>query len=152
MKTILSFILFIVFSCACNNHHSINTSDNNPLIGTWQLLSGTLIQGNDTVVTNYNQNISFIKIINPTHFAFLQHDLHKGKDSNAVFVAGGGNYTLKGNLYTEHLAYCSDRNWEDNDFTFTVELHHDTLIQKGNESIPGTNTSKVNIEKYVRLK
>jgi hypothetical protein len=82
-----------------------------------QLITGTHIEKNDTVVTDYTKNISFIKIINDTHFAFLQHDLSKGKDSSAaVFVAGGGSYSLSDSLYTEHLEYCSAREWEGNDF------------------------------------
>jgi hypothetical protein len=75
-----------------------------------------------TIVTDYMKNTSFIKIINDTHFAFFQHDLKKGKDSSAVFVAGGGRYSLIGDRYTEHLEYCSDRNWEDNDFKFTISI------------------------------
>jgi hypothetical protein len=98
------------------------------------------------------KNISFIKIINDTHFAFFQHDLKKGKDSSAVFVAGGGRYSLNGDQYTEHLEYCTDRNWEDNDFKFTVSVVADTLIIKGVEKVESAGINRVNIEKYVRVK
>lgn len=50
-----------------------------------------------------------IKIINETHFSFLNHDMKKGKDSTKVFVAGGGRYTLEGDQYNEFLEYCSAR-------------------------------------------
>lgn len=59
------------------------------MVGTWKLMTGTLIENGDTTVTDYTKNKSFIKIINGTHFAFLEHDLSKGKDSAADFVAGG---------------------------------------------------------------
>ncbi|MCW3088067.1 MAG: hypothetical protein JWQ78_1453 [Sediminibacterium sp.] len=122
------------------------------LSGTWQLFSGTLIEKGDTVVTDYTKKISFIKIINDTHFAFLQHDLAKGKDSGAVFVAGGGRYSFRDSTYTEHLEYCSAREWEGNDFSFTVTIRNDTLIQHGVEKLEGAGVNRINIEKYVRVK
>lgn len=123
-----------------------------PVVGTWKLLSGTTIEKGDTVVTDYTRNVSFIKILNNTHFAFLQHDLKKGKDSAAVFVAGGGRYTLKDSTYTEQLEYCSARDWEGHDFTFTLTLKGDTLVQRGVEKVEAAGVDRINIEKYVRLK
>ena len=123
-----------------------------PLEGTWKLLTGTLIEKNDTVVTDYTKGKEFIKIINDTHFAFLSHDLNRGKDSNALFSSGGGNYSLKDSLYTEHLVYCSDRQWEGNEFQFTITINNDTLIQQGTEKIDSIGVNRINIEKYVRIK
>ena len=124
-----------------------------PITGSWKLLSGTLIEKGDTVVTDYTKALGFIKIINDSHFAFLRHDLNKGKDSaTAVFGAGGGSYTLKGDSYTEHLDYCSDREWEGHDFTFTVTIKNDTLIQQGIEKIESAGVERLNIEKYIRVK
>jgi coproporphyrinogen III oxidase-like Fe-S oxidoreductase len=122
------------------------------VVGTWKLITGIVIEKSDTVVTDYTKNISFIKIINDTHFAFLQHDLNKGKDSAAVFVSGGGSYSLSDSLYSEHLEYCSDRNWEGNDFKFTVEIKNDTLIQSGVEKVESAGVNRINIEKYIRVK
>jgi hypothetical protein len=139
-------ILFLFFSCNTKKAAP-------PLIGTWKLLSGTVIEKNDTTVTDYTQNKQFIKVINESHFSFLGHDLSKGKDSaNAFFSAGGGKYTLKDSTYTEHLEYCSDRSWENNDFSFTISFHNDTLIQQGVEKIEATGVNRLNIEKYVRVK
>jgi hypothetical protein len=102
-------------------------------------------------VTDYRKNISFIKIINDTHFAFLQHDLKKGQDSDAVFVSGGGRYSLSDSLYTEHLEYCNARNWEGNDFKFTISIKADTLIQTGVEKVESAGVNRINIEKYIRV-
>lgn len=120
--------------------------------GTWKLLSGTLIEKGDTLVTDYTKTLSFIKIINDTHFAFLKHDLNKGKDSTASFGAGGGTYILKGSEYTEHLEYCNDREWEGHDFTFTITVSNDTLVQSGVEKIEAQGIERYNIEKYVRIR
>jgi hypothetical protein len=151
MKKILSAaIVATLLSCT-------GTTNDKPkppelLEGTWQLLTGTLIEKGDTTVTDYTKNVSFIKIINDTHFAFMQHDLNKGQDSGAVFVSGGGRYSLADSMYTEHLEYCSARNWEGNDFNFTVSIRGDTLIQSGVEIIESEGINRMNIEKYIRVK
>ena len=147
MKIIISFILVVLILGSCQPKKVPI-----PLTGTWQLISGTLIEKNDTVVTDYMKNKKFIKIINSTHFAFLSHDLSKGKDSAAFFSAGGGTYSLDGDSYTEHLEFCNDRAWEHNDFQFNISIKEDTLIQKGVEKVEATGVNRLNIEKYVRVK
>jgi len=123
-----------------------------PLQGSWQLVTGITITGKDSTITDYTQKRSFIKIINNTHFAFLQHDLAGGKDSaNASFTAGGGKYQLSDSTYTEHLEYCSDRQWENHDFTFTISIRNDTLVQQGVEKVESAGVNRINIEKYVRI-
>lgn len=137
--------LFIFLSCETEKSSLL-------LTGTWQLISGTIIEKNDSTVTDYTKNKKFIKIINDTHFAFISHDLNKGKDSTALFSAGGGRYTLTDGLYTEHLEFCSDRAWEDSDFQFKVTITNDTLVQKGIEKVESEGIERLNIEKYVRMK
>lgn len=148
MRQIVVLILLSALA-ACNS----NNKPAAPLTGTWQLLTGTIIEKNDTTVTDYTKDKKFIKVINDSHFSFLGHDLTQGKDSvNAFFSAGGGTYSLKDSTYTEHLQYCSDRAWENNEFHFTVTIHNDTLIQQGKEKVAGTNIDRLNIEKYMRVK
>lgn len=147
--------IVVVLLAACNSEPPAEKELDpvHPLVGTWKLLKGTTIQENDTVVTDYTNNSSFIKIINDTHFAFLNHDLKKGKDSSAaVFVAGGGTYTLTGNTYTESLEYCTARDWEGNDFTFTLSFKGDTLTQQGTEVVESAGVNRINIEQYVRIR
>ena len=148
---VLTFFALALISCNYKQLNSQQSSKALPLVGTWQLITGTVIAGGDTTVTNYDKNISFIKIINDTHFSFLQHDVNKGKDSAAMFVAGGGKYDLKDSTYTEHLEYCSARNWEGNDFVFKIRIKNDTLIQSGFERVKGTKIDRINIEKYCRI-
>ena len=146
---IIQFFIVILILVSCTGRKDI--SSDNSIEGTWKLISGTLIENGDTTVTDYLKDVSFIKILNQSHFAFLQHDLHKGRDSNAVFVSGGGRYSLLNNAYTEHLEYCSARSWEGNDFNFTISINGDTLIQTGVEKIDNLGVNRLNIEKYVRL-
>lgn len=146
MKIVIAIAVLFLFAGACEEKPRAL-----PIEGTWQLLTGTLIENGDTNVTDYTKGKKFIKIINDSHFAFLNHDLNKGKDSAAAFTAGGGTYSLNGNNYTENLEFCSDRQWEQNSFSFTVTIHNDTLIQEGREKVAGTSIDRLNIEKYKRV-
>ncbi|MFT3747151.1 MAG: hypothetical protein QM768_02505 [Agriterribacter sp.] len=144
-----------IFIFSCNTQTTVKEGVQKqalPLQGTWKLLKGIVVDKGDTTVTDYSGNKSFIKIINDSHFAFLLHDVNKSKDSLAAFSAGGGRYSLKDSLYTEHLEYCSDRQWEGNDFTFTINIGNDTLTQTGIEKIEGTDVNRLNKEIYVREK
>ena len=154
MKLRIGFVLTIAVFISCNSKtgSDASTSTINSVEGTWKLVTGILVEKGVTTVTDYTKNTSFIKIINKTHFAFLQHDLKKGKDTASVFVAGGGPYSLSDSMYTEHLEYCSDRVWEGNDFSFKIEMKGDTLIQKGIEKVESAGVNRVNIEKYIRVK
>lgn len=154
MKSIIVFLSVCTFIISCDMASSGDTpkSTSNQLVGSWRLLTGTLIEKGDTVVTDYTKNVSFIKIINDNHFAFMHHDLKKGKDSAAVFSSGAGSYTLKDSLYTEHLEYCTAREWEGHDFTFTVIIKNDTLTQSGIEKIDSLGINRLNIERYVRVR
>ena len=148
MKSLSGLLLLLTCLVCCKQKNNTNI----PLLGTWQLITGTTITKGDTIVTRYDKNISFIKIINDTHFAFLQHDLNNGKDSTAVYVSGGGTYSISDSTYTEHLAYCSDRNWEGNDFKFIITIKNDTLVQTGVEKVSAAGINRINIERYSRVK
>ncbi len=149
MKIITCFITIVFLSCNTTIKTDIIKETALPIQGTWKLLTGTLIEKGDTTITDYTKDKSFIKIINNTHFAFLMHNLNK---DSSEFSSGGGPYTLKDSSYTEHLEYCNDRQWEGNDFSFTITINNDTLTQTGIEKIDSIGVNRLNIERYVRLK
>lgn len=153
MKIRKKFVCLITLFTSCTGiiDHKMASKTTLPIEGTWRLLKGILIEKGDTTVTDYTSKVSFIKIINDTHFSFLHHDLNKGKDSAAIFSSGGGQYSLKDSLYTEHLEYCTAREWEGNDFQFTISIKNDTLVQQGVEKVESAGVNRINIEKYVRV-
>lgn len=152
MKNLL-LLAFVFLAVSCSEKTAAPTPKTNPILGTWQLQTGTLIEKGDTTVTDYTEKQSFIKIISETHFAFLLHDLSGGKDStSAVFAAGGGSYTLEDSTYIEHLEYCSDRAWEGHDFPFSIKINGDTLVQMGVEKLEKEGIERLNTERYIRLK
>ncbi|HMQ62012.1 MAG TPA: hypothetical protein PKE06_15165 [Flavilitoribacter sp.] len=123
-----------------------------PLLGTWKLLTGMTINGRDTALTDYTVGQEMIKIITPTHFAFMRHDLKGGKDSTAVYVAGGGRAQINGNIYTEYLDYLNYREWEGGVFELGYTVKGDTLITKGVEKVEEAGVDQVNVETYIRVK
>lgn len=144
-----AFILIVLVSalCGCDTKPTAV-----PLVGTWELISATATE-KDSTYSTFDPKNRMIKIINATHFAFLNHDLGGGKDTaSAAFTAGGGTYTLADSVYTEHLGYYIDRAWENNKFPFTVRIAGDTLVQKGVEKLEKLGIDRVIIETYKRVR
>lgn len=145
-KVCLMIIIGSTLIVSCKNQAP------SPLIGTWQLVAATSTQGDSTVST-FDPKVKMIKMINPTHFSFFSHDLNNGKDSTFdSFSAGGGPYTLKDSIYTEHLEYFNERKWEGNSFEFVIKFTGDTLIQKGVEKVEALGVDHIIVEKYIKLK
>lgn len=151
MKKTIIFALIVSHLLSCSTKEPQQDSAL-PIKGTWQLITGTIIEKSDTVITDYTKNQSFIKIINDTHFAFLKHDLTKGKGESKAFDAGGGTYTLKDSLYTERLEYYKQKEWEGGAFSFVITLKNDTLTQTGIEKVESAGVNRINTEVYVRMK
>ncbi len=147
MKKAVSILVLIISMTSCNTEKK-----HNPIEGTWRLISAETTE-KDSTFSTFNSKLKMIKIINETHFAFFNHDLHNGKDStNAVFFGGGGKYTLKDSTYTENLEFFNNRQWENNKFEFIVKVQNDTLTQKGVEKIEKLGINRIITEKYVREK
>lgn len=142
-------LLLCTFSC----QQKEPTVKNDVLDGTYRLVNTETIKGKDTTHTMIDSaKTEMIKMFNNTHFAFLNHDKSKGKDSLVSYSSGGGTYKLKGNQYTENLEYCTYREWEGREFHFTLEKRADTLIQTGEEDIPELGVKQKIKEVYVRVK
>jgi hypothetical protein len=156
MKTyyLASFLLLTL--AACNNQSKEVTeapkAAGTTLDGTWHLISSKSIQKGDTTVTTPPKDQEMFKMFNATNFAFFTHDLVHGKTAKPYYSSGAGTYTLAGNDYTEHLAYCDARDWENRDFKFKLTVSNDTLVQKGIEKIDSLKVDHEIIETYVRVK
>ncbi len=142
---ILLLLSFIPAFFSCNK-----TPTTSPLVGTWELVSATATE-KDSTFSTFDSTHKMIKIINETHFAFLNHSVSKNDSSAARFSAGGGKYTLADSVYTESLDYFTDKAWENNKFSFVVKISGDTLIQKGVEKVEKLGIDHIIIEKYKRV-
>jgi hypothetical protein len=153
LRYILSVSIIALTAASCQQKAAeTDKAPASPLTGTWHLISSKSITKGDTTVTTPSKEEEMVKIFNGSDFAFFTHDLKKGKVDKPVFSAGSGTYTLQGDNYAEHLAYCNARDWEGGDFKFTVEFKHDTLIQKGIEKIDSLKIDHEIIETYVKLR
>ena len=149
MKTEFGRIITILVVILCVGCNTKPTQP--PIVGTWELVAATTTE-KDTNFSTFDSRNKFIKIINPTHFAFLNHNLRAKEDTNAgTFTAGGGAYTLVDSVYTESLDYYIDRKWENNKFEFIVTMRGDTLVQKGIEKVDKLGIDRVIVEKYKRV-
>jgi len=151
LLSLLALCALALTSCTSQTETKKTTSEQ-PINGTWKLVSAKTITKGDTVSTFPVENQEMIKQFNDTHFSFFKHDISKGKGKNAVFDAGSGTYTLNEDKYEEHLQYCSYRDWEDLKFSFTVNIKNDTLVQRGIEKIDSLNVNHEIVETYVKLK
>jgi hypothetical protein len=147
MKQILILSIGMLTIIACQPQTTEIKNIPSPIIGTWQLVYGEVKQ-DDSVTVNDLSKTEFIKIINETHFAFL----NQNKADNEGFYAGAGTYTLTGNDYVEKLDYIRTAEYRGHTFPFTVEFKGDSLIQYGLEEIKEDNIKRYIIEKYIRVK
>ena len=151
IKLLAAAILFTLIGCdkKADSAQDLATPS---IAGTWKLVSGKIITKGDTLVTFPVKNQEMIKIFNDNTFAFFKHDTNKAKGDSAVFDAGGGSYTLRGEDYTEHLEFCNYRGWENRDFNFKLRMRNDSLVQTGIEKIDSLNINQEIVEVYVRRK
>jgi hypothetical protein len=121
------------------------------LVGTWELIGATATE-KDSTYSTFNPAQKMIKIINDTHFSFLNHPAGTNADSTKTsFSAGGGSYTLTDSVYTEHLDYFVDKAWEGKKFEFMIQIKGDTLVQKGVEKVPERGIDHIIVETYKRV-
>ncbi len=146
IKRLLHLIGPLLIVAGCNPKPTTQPS----LLGTWQLVAATATQ-KDSTFSTFDPTHKMIKLITPTHFAFLNHAVKSDKDSTNGFTAGGGTYTLADSTYTESLDYYSDKAWEHHQFAFVVRVTPDSLIQKGVEKVDKLGIDRVIVETYKRV-
>jgi hypothetical protein len=95
--------------------------------GTWQLVSykyGPTASG----FTDFPEVMRRIKVINETHFIWVQYDTLSRK----VGSSAGGSYTVVGNTYTESLDFgLAMDGYLKRSPAFTIKIEGDMLFQSG---------------------
>ncbi len=145
MKKHILFVTFtslLITSCFHNEK-----AKGFPITGSWKLFYNEIKQGDSIQIKDLSA-IDFIKIINNTHFSFI----NQPKDSLGKFYAGGGSYTFDGENYSETLNYIAYKAIRGHVFNFKIEIKGDTLIQYGKEKVKTANIDRDIIEKYLRIK
>jgi hypothetical protein len=95
--------------------------------GTWQLVSckyGPSASG----FTDFPEIMRRIKVINETHFIWVQFDTLSRK----VVESAGGSYTVKGDTYTESLDFgLAMDGYLKTSPAYTIKIEGDMLFQSG---------------------
>ena len=141
MRQICIVIVVLILGVSCKNKSSKNAIE-----GTWKLIYAETKQG-DSIKIKALSNTDFIKIINASHFAFINQDY----DNVEGFYSGGGTYTFEENQYVETLSYTSVEIIRNHEFPFTVSIKGDTLIQSGIEDIKEAGINREITEKYIKI-
>lgn len=118
----------------------------NKIVGTWELVYAETIENEVLEIKDLNTT-RFIKIINDSHFSFV----NQGENSSDEFYGGAGTYTLNGDDYVETLQFTSLEAFRNHKFPFKVEFKGDTLIQTGIEEIKAAGIKRTITEKYIKL-
>lgn len=117
---------------AIRSEHETVITPSNPLIGTWELVSTLATRNDTTFMQGGPPDIRSLKILNATHYAVIT------RRGGQFMRAGGGRYTLSGNMYTEMVDISSGQSEATGaPVTFTIRLEGDTWTTEG-----GTATTR----------
>jgi hypothetical protein len=141
MRQVYVVIVVLIIFFSCNKKETKNDIE-----GTWKMIYAETKQG-DSIELKDLSNTDFIKIINASHFAFINQDYNNVEN----FYSGGGTYTYQGNKYVETLDFTSVELIRNHEFPFTVKIDGDTLIQKGIEEVKAAGIKREIIEKYIKV-
>ena len=121
---------------------SINTGNESPLEGVWQLESASYTNS-DTTFNTDTEEWKQIKVITEDHHVWIGQNSDRekftegGSDTELLaaarsFGAGGGTYTIEGNKYIEHIEYFFNPNFVNTSIEFTYKMEgSDKWIQTG---------------------
>lgn len=142
-KSVLYLSLLLISISSCQE----KTTQKSRIIGSWKLVYNQIKEA-DTILLKDVSKTDFIKIINASHFSFI----NQPKDSLGDFYAGAGTYTFDGEKYIETLEFIAYKAIRNHKFHFRIEIKGDTLIQYGREKVEAANMDREIIEKYLRIK
>jgi hypothetical protein len=141
-KAFFFFSSIIITLVSCQQ----KTSQKPTIIGSWKLVYNEIKEADSIQVKDLSK-IDFIKIINKSHFSFI----NQPKDSLGSFYAGAGTYSFDGENYTETLKYIEYKPIRNHQFHFKIKIKGDTLIQHGIEKVEAINMNREIVEKYIRI-
>jgi hypothetical protein len=100
-----------------------------PLVGTWEMISIKGVNAAGEKFSNDTTTIREVKIITPTHYVLIAHDVEG--DSTVFNRSYAGVIELDGNKYTEKPMLASVPIFSDVKTDFTWKIVNDKFIQSG---------------------
>jgi len=141
MRSIFPKVCFLIFLIA----FGAASAQKNPLIGTWEMVSVSGIDADGEKFYQDSTTIRETKIITPTHYMLIAHDVVS--DSLVFNRSYAGTVQFKGNKYIEVPMMSSLQIVENLKTDFTWSVDGDTFIQSGHIVRP--DGRKVTLEKLV---
>ena len=122
MKTPLSILgVILLFSVTLTAQH--------PLIGTWEMVSIKGISANGEKFSIDTSSVREVKIITPTHYMLIAHDVQK--DSLVFNRSYAGTIKIDGNKYIEYPTQASVQIFDNVKTDFTWKIEGDKFTQAG---------------------
>ena len=159
MKQIFNIVL-IVFVPVLLLVGCGQTSESNRLEGAWELVEAKYTPPDPTFsLTEWRQ----IKLLTKTHWAYLSQKRSSPKitaltnDSELLaaakaFGAGGGTYTLAGDVYTERVEFFSTPNYVSVSLPYRIKWEGDEWIMTGTFPMKSMGLGDQDIELYERYR
>jgi len=100
---LLLMCLLLILNLACTSQKAIeeDTPEEISLEGTWRLVKTIEIGHEDITNRKDSKQKMYMKHINKTHWTWAEYDYA----TDQLLGAGGGTYTLEGNVYTEDIKF-----------------------------------------------
>ena len=143
MKT----IILVLFAGLLLVSASGPTQDKESLVGAWELVTATW-QFDDTAYFPNSPHDREWKIVSEKNFVFIRQDTTDA----SLFFSGGGTYSFRDKVYTEHLKFTSWGTDIDDQLSYSCRFSGDTCIIDGPQNMKGYWKSEWKLhEKWIRI-
>lgn len=129
---------------------SLLSAAQNPLVGTWELVSGKFTDTAGVAMTFDNSSVREIKIITPTHYMFIAQRVVA--DSLVFENAIAGSIKVTGTKFVETPIHASNRDDLKIKTDFTWKVVADKFTQSGTVTLPNGKQLKFQELVYQRVK
>lgn len=92
----------------------------NPFVGAWELVAGSYVNDDQSVIDYAEAEVKSLKVLSENKFSFVT------TSKGSFYAAGGGDYVVEGDAYTEIPALASHASMIGQRFTFQYQLEGDT--------------------------
>src|SRR4026207_1371128 len=96
------------------------SNSSNPFVGAWELVSGSFVDENNTVINYEEAEVKSLKVLSENKFSFIT------SSKGAFYAAGGGDYFVENDRYAEIPSYPSQPSMISQRYEFQYELEGDT--------------------------
>jgi len=123
-------ILLIFSACSTNNDsESAGQTEAINLEGSWEITEKIDHDGGKTEWEPFGAGLIYQKHLTQTHFTWVGYD----PEIDEIVGAGGGSYSLDGNVYIEHIEFFHpvSEGYLGQSIVFEAELKGDTWYHKG---------------------